>query len=104
MHSPPARPASGWLPSQRRPRQLRGSEGGNLRQAGSRPDQRALPLSQARNRPAGHDLEGVIKANAKVQAALLREASPVCAGLIKQKKLPAVAGYYDLASGAVTVL
>ncbi len=53
---------------------------------------------------AGHDLEGAIKANAKVQAALLREASPVCAGLIKQKKLQVVAGYYDLASGAVTVL
>jgi carbonic anhydrase len=53
---------------------------------------------------AGPDLEAAIKANAKIQAALLRTSSPVLAGLIKDNKLKIVAAYYDLASGAVTKL
>ncbi len=53
---------------------------------------------------AGPDLEGTIKANAKIQAALLRKASPVLGGLIKEGKLKIVSAYYDLASGAVTLL
>jgi carbonic anhydrase len=53
---------------------------------------------------AGPDLEAAIKANAKIQAALLRQASPVLAEHIKQNQLKIVAGYYDLASGTVTVL
>jgi hypothetical protein len=38
------------------------------------------------------------------QAALLREASPVIAALMKRGKLKAIAGFYDLASGIVTLL
>jgi carbonic anhydrase len=53
---------------------------------------------------AGADLDAAIKANAKIQAALLRQSSPVFAEQIKQNQLKIVAGYYDLASGAVTVL
>jgi len=53
---------------------------------------------------AGADLDAAIKANAKIQAALLRQSSPVFAEHIKQNQLKIVAGYYDLASGAVTVL
>ncbi|HVJ33137.1 MAG TPA: carbonic anhydrase [Terriglobia bacterium] len=53
---------------------------------------------------AGTDLEAAIKANAKIQANLLATASPVLAGLIKEKKLKVVAGYYNLADGKVSVL
>lgn len=53
---------------------------------------------------AGHDLEGASKANARIQAALLRESSTVVAGLVKEGKLKVVAGYYDIASGRVTLL
>lgn len=53
---------------------------------------------------AGHDLPAASKANAKIQAALLREASTVIAEAVKAGKLKVVAGYYDLASGAVTIL
>jgi carbonic anhydrase len=52
----------------------------------------------------GHDLEATIKANAKNQAILLSEASTVIAPMVKEGKLKVVAGYYDLASGAVTML
>jgi carbonic anhydrase len=53
---------------------------------------------------AGSNLEAATKANAKIQSALLREASTVIAGLVKEGKLKVVAGYYDIASGAVTLL
>src|SRR3984885_123307 len=53
---------------------------------------------------AGHDLEPATKANAKIQAGLLREASTVVAGLVKEGKLKVVAGYYDISSGSVTLL
>ncbi|HVJ41383.1 MAG TPA: carbonic anhydrase [Dongiaceae bacterium] len=53
---------------------------------------------------AGSDLEAAIKANARIQANLLATASPVLAGLIKEKKLRVVAGYYNLADGKVSVL
>lgn len=53
---------------------------------------------------AGSDLEATIKANAKVQAALLRQSSPVLAEHLKQNQLKIVAGYYDLASGHVSLL
>ena len=53
---------------------------------------------------AGSDLEMAIKANAKIQAALLRRSSPVLAEQLKQNRLKIVAGYYDLASGTVTRL
>ncbi len=53
---------------------------------------------------AGPDLTAAIKANAKIQAALLRQASPVLAAQLKQNQLKIVAGYYDLSSGKVTLL
>jgi carbonic anhydrase len=53
---------------------------------------------------AGSNLEAAIKANAKIQAGLLRQSSPVLAGHIKENQLKIVAGYYDLASGTVTLL
>ncbi|MGB8768109.1 MAG: carbonic anhydrase [Candidatus Korobacteraceae bacterium] len=53
---------------------------------------------------AGPNLESATKANAKIQAALLREASPVISGLVKESKLKVVAGYYDLGTGAVELL
>jgi carbonic anhydrase len=53
---------------------------------------------------AGPALEAATKANAKIQAALLREASPVISGLTKESKLQVVAGHYDIGTGAVTLL
>jgi carbonic anhydrase len=53
---------------------------------------------------AGPNLEAATKANAKIQAALLREASTVIAGLVKEKKVRVVAGYYDLSSGTASLL
>ncbi len=53
---------------------------------------------------AGPNLDAAIKANARIQAALLRQSSPVIAERIKQKELRVVAGYYDLASGAVALI
>jgi carbonic anhydrase len=53
---------------------------------------------------AGPNLDAAIKANAKIQAALLRNASTVVSGLLKENKLKVIAAYYDLASGRVTLL
>ena len=53
---------------------------------------------------AGPDLEATTKANAKIQASLLREASTVISSLVKGGKLMVVSGYYDVASGAVSIL
>ncbi len=53
---------------------------------------------------AGSNVDAVGKANAKMQAAILRDASPVLAELIKKNALKIVAGFYDLASGRVEVL
>lgn len=52
----------------------------------------------------GSDIEAATKANAKIQAALLRQASTVISSFSKQGKVKVVAGYYDLASGRVTLL
>jgi carbonic anhydrase len=53
---------------------------------------------------AGSNLDAAIKANAKIQAALLRASSTVVSGLVKEGKLRVVASHYDLASGVVTLL
>jgi carbonic anhydrase len=53
---------------------------------------------------AGANLEAAVKANASIQAALLRQSSPVLADQIKQNQLKIVAGYYDLVSGKVSLL
>src|SRR5271170_2764500 len=49
---------------------------------------------------AGSNLDAATKANAKIQAALLREASTVIAGLVKEGKLKVVAGHYDIVNGS----
>jgi carbonic anhydrase len=53
---------------------------------------------------AGSNLEAAIRANAKIQATLLRKASTVVSGLVKEKKLKVVASYYDIANGNLTLL
>jgi carbonic anhydrase len=53
---------------------------------------------------AGADLEKAIRANAKIHATLLSQASPVISGLIKEKKITVAAAYYDLLSGKVMIL
>jgi carbonic anhydrase len=53
---------------------------------------------------AGPNLEAATKANAKIQAALLRQSSTVISALVKGNKLKVVPAYYDIGSGAVSVL
>jgi len=53
---------------------------------------------------AGKDLEAAAKANAKNQAMLLSKASTVISEMVDSGKIKVVAGYYDLASGVVTML
>ena len=53
---------------------------------------------------AGGTLAAATKANVQIQAGLLRTASPVLGELIGKGRLKVVAGYYDLGSGAVTLL
>lgn len=53
---------------------------------------------------AGGNLEAATKANARIQAALLRESSTVISALVKEGKLKVAAAYYDVASGSVTLL
>jgi carbonic anhydrase len=53
---------------------------------------------------AGPDLTATIKANAKIQARLLRESSTVLSGMVKEGKVKVTSGYYDLATGSVTLL
>ncbi|HYM71273.1 MAG TPA: carbonic anhydrase [bacterium] len=52
----------------------------------------------------GPNLEAAIKANATIQADLLRTSSPVLAGLVKEGKLKIVAAYYELTTGRVSLL
>ena len=53
---------------------------------------------------AGPDLDATIDANAKNQATLLSEASPIIAGAISDGKLKVVPARYDLSSGRVSLL
>jgi carbonic anhydrase len=53
---------------------------------------------------AGPDVEATIKANAKIQATLLRESSTVISGMVKEGKVKVVSGYYDLGTGMVTLV
>ncbi len=50
------------------------------------------------------NLDAAIKANAKLQATLLRESSPVIADALKKNELTVVAAQYELASGKVSLL
>jgi carbonic anhydrase len=51
---------------------------------------------------AGPNLVAVIKANARLQARLVRDTSPVISELAKKGQIEVMAGYYDLASGRVS--
>src|SRR5271169_6286683 len=53
---------------------------------------------------AGTNLEAATKANAKIQATLLSQASTVVSSMVKEGKLKVVAGYYDLGTGTVTLI
>ncbi len=53
---------------------------------------------------AGSNLEAATKANAKIQATLLGQASTVISGMVKSGAVKVAAGYYDVSSGAVTLL
>jgi carbonic anhydrase len=53
---------------------------------------------------AGTDLVAATKANAKIQASLLRQSSTVISGLVKSGALKVIASYYDLGAGSVTLL
>lgn len=53
---------------------------------------------------AGSNVEAATRANAKIQAALLTEASTVIAGHIKDNKIKVVAGHYDVSNGMVTLV
>ena len=53
---------------------------------------------------ANGDFDAAIKANAKIQAKLLSDSSPVIAGAVKDAKLKVVAAYYDLATGKVALV
>lgn len=50
------------------------------------------------------DIDTAVKENAKLQARLLLEQSPLLADLVRRGKLKIVAGRYDLATGQVSVL
>src|ERR1700748_266179 len=53
---------------------------------------------------AGPDVDATVRANVLIQVARLRESSPLLSGLIKEGKLKVAAGYFDIRSGAVTLL
>ena len=53
---------------------------------------------------AKSNLDAAIKANARIQADLLRKSSTVIANLVKENQLKVTAGYYDLAKGGVTLV
>ncbi|MGO4836868.1 carbonic anhydrase, partial [Rhizobiaceae sp. 2RAB30] len=53
---------------------------------------------------AGPNLDAAIDANARIQATLLSEASPILAEAIKKGNLKVVAARYDIATGKVTLL
>jgi carbonic anhydrase len=52
----------------------------------------------------GGDLAAATKANAMVQARLLRESSTVIAGMVKTGGVKVTSGYYDVGTGTVTLL
>ncbi len=63
-----------------------------------------FPHIQLAVEQAGPNLEAATKANAKIQAALLRQASTVISGLVKERKLKVIAAYYDVGDGTVSLL
>jgi carbonic anhydrase len=53
---------------------------------------------------AGPDVEATVRANVLIQAARLREASPLLSNLIAEGKLTVAAAYFDIRTGAVSLL
>jgi carbonic anhydrase len=53
---------------------------------------------------AGPSVEAAIKVNAKLQASILAQGSTVISGLVKDRKMKIVAGYYDVSNGKVTMV
>jgi carbonic anhydrase len=53
---------------------------------------------------AGSNVDAATKANAKIQAGLLRESSTVISDSVKENKLKVVAAYYDITSGSAMLL
>ena len=53
---------------------------------------------------AGPDIDQVSKANALIQAALLRKSSTVISSLVASHQLKVLAAFYNIASGVVTLL
>jgi carbonic anhydrase len=49
-------------------------------------------------------LDAAIKANARIQATLLRESSTVVSALVREGKLKVAAAFYDIATGRVMLL
>ena len=53
---------------------------------------------------AGGNLRAASEANAKIQAQLLKESSPLLGSMIKDGKLAVVAAFFDVQGGKVTLL
>jgi carbonic anhydrase len=53
---------------------------------------------------AGPDLEAATRANANIQAGLLRKASTVISGFVKEGRLLVLPAFYNIASGVVSLL
>jgi carbonic anhydrase len=63
-----------------------------------------FPYMQAAVERAGPDVEATIRANALIQSARLRDLSPLLGEMIQAGKLKVATGYFDIRSGAVTLL
>ncbi len=63
-----------------------------------------FPHIEAAVEQAGPDVEATIRANALIQSTRLRELSPLLGAMIESGKLKVATGYFDIRSGAVTLL
>jgi carbonic anhydrase len=63
-----------------------------------------FPHIQPAVQKAGPDVDAASKANALIQAALLRESSTVVSGLVRNGNLKVLAAFYNIASGVVSLL
>jgi carbonic anhydrase len=52
----------------------------------------------------GDNLRAATEANAKIQAQLLKESSPVLVALVKEARLSVVAALFDVENGKVSLL
>jgi carbonic anhydrase len=63
-----------------------------------------FPYMEAAVEQAGPDIEATIRANALIQSTRLCELSPLLASLTEAGKLKIATGYFDIRTGAVTLL